>query len=71
MKPAGIYIHIPFCLSHCSYCDFAIGMYNAATAERYVSSLASEIESWRKLERPEIVDTIYFGGGTPDRKSHV
>ncbi|MGH9931868.1 MAG: radical SAM family heme chaperone HemW [Pyrinomonadaceae bacterium] len=65
MKPAGIYIHIPFCRSHCSYCDFATGMYHAETAERYVRILVNEIGSWRLVEPPETVDTIYFGGGTP------
>ena len=40
-------------------------MYNAATAEQYVLSVVSEIESWREVEQPEAVDTIYFGGGTP------
>jgi len=65
MKPAGIYIHIPFCRSRCSYCDFATGMYNAETAERYVRALVSEIGSWRVVDPPEPVDTIYFGGGTP------
>jgi oxygen-independent coproporphyrinogen-3 oxidase len=65
MKPAGIYIHIPFCRSRCSYCDFATGMYSAEAAERYVRALVSEIESWRAVDPPEPVDTIYFGGGTP------
>ena len=65
MKDAGIYIHIPFCRSRCSYCDFATGMYSADMAERYVLSLINEIESWREVEPPETVDTIYFGGGTP------
>jgi oxygen-independent coproporphyrinogen-3 oxidase len=64
MKPAGIYIHIPFCRSRCSYCDFATGMYDAALAERYVQALVAEIVSWREVES-ESVDTIYFGGGTP------
>lgn len=40
-------------------------MYNANTAEQYVLSVVSEIESWREVEQPEAVDTIYFGGGTP------
>lgn len=40
-------------------------MYNAETAERYIRALASEIESWRVVESPAFVDTIYFGGGTP------
>ena len=65
MKPAGIYIHIPFCRSRCSYCDFATGMYSAEAAERYVRALVSEIESWDVVDPPQAVDTIYFGGGTP------
>jgi len=40
-------------------------MYSAAMAERYVLSLVNEIESWREVEPPAKVDTIYFGGGTP------
>ncbi len=66
--PAGIYIHIPFCRSRCSYCDFATDVFkNEETVERYVSALVKEIE---KFEPPEGVtqntaDTIYFGGGTP------
>jgi oxygen-independent coproporphyrinogen-3 oxidase len=40
-------------------------MYDAATAECYVRSLVKEIESWREVEKVEVVDTIYFGGGTP------
>lgn len=65
MKPAGIYIHIPFCRSRCSYCDFATGLYESALAERYVAGVVSEIASWREVDQPETVDTIYFGGGTP------
>jgi oxygen-independent coproporphyrinogen-3 oxidase len=65
MKPAGIYIHIPFCRSRCSYCDFATGMYESDLAEHYVSSLAREIESFGEVEFAEPVDTIFFGGGTP------
>lgn len=64
MKPAGVYIHIPFCRSRCSYCDFATGMYSAALAERYVLNLVDEIAGWREVE-PREVDTVYFGGGTP------
>src|SRR5437660_6770742 len=65
MKPAGIYIHIPFCRSRCSYCDFATGMYTSALAERYVTGLAKEIKSFSEVETVETVDTIFFGGGTP------
>ncbi len=65
LKPAGIYIHIPFCRSRCSYCDFATGIYNSDAAERYVRGLTQEIASYRDTSAQRIVDTIYFGGGTP------
>ena len=65
MKHAGVYIHIPFCRSRCSYCDFATGIYQSDVAERYVNSVAREIRSWDELDKPEDVDTVYFGGGTP------
>jgi len=65
MTNAGIYIHIPFCRSRCSYCDFATGMYESGIAEQYAGALCSEVNDWCEIERPSVVDTIYFGGGTP------
>ena len=65
MKDAGIYIHIPFCRSRCSYCDFATGMYTSVLAERYVANLVKEIMSFGGIETTETVNTIFFGGGTP------
>ncbi|MDX6694293.1 MAG: hypothetical protein QOF02_1896 [Blastocatellia bacterium] len=65
MKRAGIYIHIPFCRSRCSYCDFATGIYEGALAERYVAAVAREIASFKSAEQRAEIDTIYFGGGTP------
>src|SRR5258708_32340422 len=62
---AGVYRHIPFCRSHCSYCDFATGMYQTELADRYVNSLVREISKWSEVESRSAVDTIYFGGGTP------
>src|SRR6266571_7609417 len=62
---AGVYIHIPFCRSRCSYCDFATGMYESELAARYVQAVATEITAGREVEQPSDVDTIYFGGGTP------
>jgi oxygen-independent coproporphyrinogen-3 oxidase len=66
--PAGVYLHIPFCKSRCSYCDFATEVYrDSAAVEQYVSSLCREIRSFQSLEAwaPLDSDTIYFGGGTP------
>lgn len=63
MTAAGLYVHIPFCSSRCSYCDFATGLYQGELAERYVAALCEEIRASRY--GGAIVDTIYFGGGTP------
>jgi oxygen-independent coproporphyrinogen-3 oxidase len=52
MKRAGIYIHIPFCRSRCSYCDFATGAYEGQLAERYVCALTTEISTFNFAPRP-------------------
>ncbi len=66
MKRAGVYIHIPFCRTRCSYCDFATGAYEGALAAAYVRAVSAEIKNFRQPEQPTSeVDTIYFGGGTP------
>ncbi len=63
MSKAGVYLHIPFCRSRCSYCDFATDVYKSAKiVEGYVSALTKEIENFPSQNT---VDTIYFGGGTP------
>jgi oxygen-independent coproporphyrinogen-3 oxidase len=63
MTAAGLYVHIPFCSSRCSYCDFATGLYQSELADRYVASLIEEIRTSRYSGAS--VDTVYFGGGTP------
>src|SRR5215213_5126716 len=63
MTAAGLYVHIPFCSSRCSYCDFATGLYQSELAERYVAALIQEIRTSR--HNGAKVDTVYFGGGTP------
>lgn len=63
MTKSGVYIHIPFCSSRCSYCDFATGLYKSELANRYVQAVVKEIESFAQGDVE--VDTIYFGGGTP------
>src|SRR6185503_16773126 len=71
MKSAGIYIHIPFCKSRCSYCDFATGIYQEELAERYVQALLTDIQTTRQDDQSPAVDTIYLGGGTPSMLSPV
>ncbi len=66
MSRAGVYLHIPFCRSRCSYCDFATGMYEGALADVYVRALVQELKTARLPDdTPNEIDTIYFGGGTP------
>ena len=61
---AGVYIHIPFCKSRCSYCDFATDVFrNDEAVERYVAAVRKEIGGF--TVRGVEIDTIYFGGGTP------
>ena len=60
----GLYLHIPFCQSICSYCNFNRGLFQAELADRYVGALATEIE---RASSGEAADTIFFGGGTPSR----
>jgi oxygen-independent coproporphyrinogen-3 oxidase len=62
---AGIYIHIPFCKTRCTYCDFYTGT-NEKQMDAFVDALCTEA-GIRKDEISEPVRTIYFGGGTPSR----
>ncbi len=61
--PFGIYLHLPFCRVHCSYCAFAIST-NSALEERYVAALLREID--HRADGREVT-SIYLGGGTPSR----
>ena len=58
----GLYLHIPFCSSICSYCNFNRGLFDAAVKAEYVRALHAEIARSAAGER---ADTIFFGGGTP------
>ena len=61
---SGIYIHIPFCKQACHYCDFHFST-SLKKKEEMVLALAKEIEMRKKEFHDEVVETIYFGGGTP------
>ena len=58
----GLYLHIPFCQSLCSYCNFNRGLFDAELKDRYVSALEQEIE---EAGDGREADTVFFGGGTP------
>ncbi|MDO4948856.1 MAG: radical SAM family heme chaperone HemW [Bacteroidales bacterium] len=65
---AGIYIHIPFCAKRCVYCDF----YSTTRAEQkkaYVDAVCRELAERRGYLHSAVVETVYFGGGTPSQLS--
>ena len=61
---AGIYIHIPFCKQACHYCDFHFST-SLKKKDEMILALAKEIEMRKSEFQNEIVETSYFGGGTP------
>jgi len=62
MKITGLYIHIPFCIKKCNYCDF-VSISRHSLCSEYIQALIKEIQL--KSRTDFLVDTIYFGGGTP------
>ena len=64
-KPLGIYVHIPFCIQKCLYCDFLSAPSDDATRESYVNALLAEIDAQAPLYKGFQVHTVFFGGGTP------
>ncbi len=64
-KPLGLYVHIPFCVKKCNYCDFLSAPADDATKERYVAALCKEISGYKELAKDYELASIYFGGGTP------
>lgn len=61
---SGIYIHIPYCKKKCHYCNF-FSVAHSKYREEFIKALLKEIELQKDYLRDEIVNTIYFGGGTP------
>jgi putative oxygen-independent coproporphyrinogen III oxidase len=64
-EPFGVYIHWPFCLSKCPYCDFNSHVRPAIDQSRYAAAFATEIASTAARIGVRAVSTIFIGGGTP------
>lgn len=62
----GLYVHLPFCRVHCTYCPFVIST-DLSQQERYVDALLAEIAT--RTGNGEPAESLYFGGGTPSRTS--
>jgi len=67
MKPFSLYLHIPFCLHKCPYCDFNTYALSSFPEREYVAALLSELDFRASLPewKGRTIQTIYFGGGTP------
>ena len=64
MKNLEIYIHIPFCVKKCAYCDFLSAPASTEAQRQYLLALLREIRSFPRKEEYEVV-SVFFGGGTP------
>ena len=66
-KTLGVYVHIPFCRSKCEYCDFYSlgGGRSKELMDRYLHALILHIRETAALAPDYLVDSVYFGGGTP------
>lgn len=65
MESIGLYVHIPFCVSKCPYCDFYSAPPTSAQAlDAYTAALLDAMDRWAQ-QYPLSADTLYFGGGTP------
>ena len=64
MKELELYLHIPFCVKKCNYCDFLSALAGEETRAAYVDALLEEIRGFDEPEDYEVV-TVFFGGGTP------
>lgn len=65
MHSIGVYIHIPFCIKKCIYCDFLSGPATRQRQQEYVDALLKEIAWEAKYYTEYVIKTIFFGGGTP------
>lgn len=64
-KDLGLYVHIPFCIQKCTYCDFLSFSCKNEEKEKYTDALISEIRSISEYTKEHTFSTLYIGGGTP------
>ena len=66
----AVYVHVPFCLHHCGYCDFALVANRDHLIPQYLQALDNELQAHRRAMGDVVeVDTIFVGGGTPTHLS--
>ena len=70
MQKLELYIHIPFCVQKCAYCDFLSAPANDAVKAEYVDALKKEIQRYREVASSYQVSSVFVGGGTPSILSY-
>ncbi|MFV0361738.1 MAG: radical SAM family heme chaperone HemW [Suipraeoptans sp.] len=72
-KPLELYIHIPFCVKKCNYCDFQSHSPRVSEIELYMEELNNTISSYNKFAKDYYLTSIFIGGGTPSivEENHV
>lgn len=64
--PLSVYVHLPWCVRKCPYCDFnSYALHGAIPEERYVNALLADLETQAPGVRARVVRSVFFGGGTP------
>lgn len=64
-KPLGIYVHFPYCLHRCPYCDFNIKIARVIPHKKYAEAILTELRARKRRFQGRNLVSIYFGGGTP------
>ncbi len=65
--PRHLYVHVPFCARRCTYCDFSIAVRSTVPIDDYVRAIEAELALRVAPDESWVVDTLYFGGGTPSQ----
>src|SRR5688572_27212144 len=65
MQPYSLYVHIPFCTAKCTYCDFNSYAGQGSLMAPYAAAVAAEAALWAPDLAGRVVQTVFFGGGTP------
>ena len=66
--PGSLYVHFPFCVHHCHYCDFSVHRTGAPALEEWLECLDLDLDGWFQLtgwDTPTALETVFIGGGTP------
>ena len=69
MIPLSLYVHFPWCISRCPYCDFNAHAASTFDESRYVECLAREFGRTASVAEGRTIESVFFGGGTPSRFS--